>query len=237
MNYQAVLFDLDGTLLPMDQDIFIEKYFGLLAKKMIPYGFEPKVLIKTIWSGLSAMVANDDSCTNEERFWKIMQKQYGDAVIEKMPVFEEFYANEFQQVQADLGFNPWANRIIQYLKNKKIPVVLATNPVFPQIATYSRIRWAGMDPSDFAWVTTYENIGLSKPNPAYYEKILQKMGYDGHCCLMVGNDVTEDLTAGQLGMDLYLVTDCLINTKNEDISSYKQGSLEDFYHFMEDRDE
>ena len=31
---KAVLFDLDGTLLPMDQDKFVECYFGLLCKKM-----------------------------------------------------------------------------------------------------------------------------------------------------------------------------------------------------------
>ena len=32
-----VLFDLDGTLLPMDQDVFVRAYFGALAKKLAPY--------------------------------------------------------------------------------------------------------------------------------------------------------------------------------------------------------
>lgn len=234
MNYQAVLFDLDGTLLPMDQDQFVEYYFGYLAKKMIPHGFEPKLLMKTIWTGVAAMVANDNSCTNEECFWKVMQKQYGEDVIEKLPVFEEFYANEFQYARKVCGFNPYAAKIITFLKDKGVPVVLATNPIFPQIATYSRIRWAGLKPEDFGWITTYENIGLSKPNPKYYEEILDKMGYDGQKCLMVGNDVSEDLTAEMTGMDVYLVKDCLINSKNKDITEYKQGSLEDFYHYLEE---
>lgn len=30
----TILFDLDGTLLPMDQDAFTEYYFKLLAGKM-----------------------------------------------------------------------------------------------------------------------------------------------------------------------------------------------------------
>ena len=34
MNYQMVLFDLDGTLLPMDQDEFTKGYFKLLAAKL-----------------------------------------------------------------------------------------------------------------------------------------------------------------------------------------------------------
>ena len=41
----TVLFDLDGTLLPMDLDAFIHTYFGLLAQKAAPYGYEPKPLM------------------------------------------------------------------------------------------------------------------------------------------------------------------------------------------------
>ena len=33
-------------------------------------------------------------------------------------------------------------------------------------------------------------------------------------CLMVGNDVEEDLVAGTIGVQTVLVTDCLINTKS-----------------------
>ena len=48
MSIKAILFDLDGTLLPMDQDLFTEGYFRLLAEKMAPYGYEPKKLIASI---------------------------------------------------------------------------------------------------------------------------------------------------------------------------------------------
>ena len=36
MKLDTVLFDLDGTLLPMDQDVFIKAYFGRLARKLAP---------------------------------------------------------------------------------------------------------------------------------------------------------------------------------------------------------
>lgn len=36
MRIKTVMFDLDGTLLPMDQDQFTQYYFGLLAKKLAP---------------------------------------------------------------------------------------------------------------------------------------------------------------------------------------------------------
>ena len=48
MKITTVLFDLDGTLLPMDQDEFVKAYFGALAKKMAPHGYDPKQFVDTI---------------------------------------------------------------------------------------------------------------------------------------------------------------------------------------------
>ena len=56
---QAILFDLDGTLLPMDQEEFTNGYFKLLAAKMAPHGYEPKSLVDALWMGVGAMVKND----------------------------------------------------------------------------------------------------------------------------------------------------------------------------------
>ena len=33
---KAILFDLDGTLLPMDQDTFVNAYFTEILKKFVP---------------------------------------------------------------------------------------------------------------------------------------------------------------------------------------------------------
>ena len=49
---------------------------------------------------------------------------------------------------------------------------------------------------------------------------------------MIGNDVDEDMIAEKLGMDTYLVTECLKNRNERDISRFKQGSLEELYHFL-----
>lgn len=49
--------------------------------------------------------------------------------------------------------------------------MLATNPIFPKVATESRIRWAGLQPEDFELYTTYEKTCHCKPNPAYYTDI------------------------------------------------------------------
>ena len=58
MKITTVLFDLDGTLLPMDQDEFTNGYFGLLMAKIAPKGYEPKKTIDAVWAGTAAMVKN-----------------------------------------------------------------------------------------------------------------------------------------------------------------------------------
>ena len=157
MRITTVLFDLDGTLLPMDQELFVKSYFGKLAEKLAPYGYEPKALMKAIWAGTGAMVQNDGSKKNEDVFWDVFTGIYGEGVREHMPVFEEFYRNEFGQVQKVCGFDKRAAQIVRRLKERGLRVVLATNPLFPAIATQNRMQWAGLAPEDFILYTTYEN--------------------------------------------------------------------------------
>ena len=225
MALTAVLFDLDGTLLPMDQDIFINAYFKGIAANLAPLGYEPKALIEAIWGGTIAMIKNNGEKTNEEVFWDYFSGVYGEDARKDEPHFAAFYETEFQKVQGVCGFNPNAARIVHGLKERGIRVILATNPIFPAIATESRIRWAGMEPGDFELITTYENIGRSKPYPAYYEEILRRQNLRAEECLMVGNDVRDDMVAEKLGMKVFLLTDNLINKADIDISRFPHGGF------------
>ena len=73
--------------------------------------------------------------------------------------------------------------------------------------------------------TTYENSRFCKPNPAYYEEILEKIGCRAEECAMVGNDVDEDMVAGKLGMKTFLLTPCLLNRSAQDISQWPNGGF------------
>ena len=232
MKIKTVMFDLDGTLLPMDQDQFTKYYFGLLAKKLAPYGYDAEQLISGIWAGTAAMVKNDGSCTNEEAFWKKFSALMGEKVVEDKPLFEEFYRVEFQGARASCGFAPQAAGLVAKLKAAGYRVLLATNPIFPAIATENRIRWAGLEPEDFELYTTYENSRHCKPNPDYYRDILNSMALDPAECLMVGNDATEDTAAELTGMQVFLLTDCLINKENKDLSRWPHGGFDELEKFI-----
>ena len=112
---------------------------------------------------------------------------------------------------------------VHSVKEMGLRVALATNPIFPAFATESRIRWAGLEPEDFELYTTYENIGFCKPNPDYYLEIAKRLGVRPEQCLMVGNDVTEDMVAKTIG--IFLLTDCLINKERKNIAEYPRGSF------------
>ncbi len=221
----TVLFDLDGTLLPMDADTFAKAYFSGLAAKAAPHGYAPKALIDTIWAGTAAMVKNRGDCTNETAFWHLFAQKYGETSLKDIAIFDAFYEKEFQEVQKVCGFNPEVPRLIRELQARGVRLILATNPIFPRVATESRIRWAGLQPQDFELVTTYENSRHCKPNPDYYLDILNRIGVPAEACIMVGNDVDEDMIAAQVGMRVFLLTDCMINRKETDISLFPHGDI------------
>jgi FMN phosphatase YigB (HAD superfamily) len=232
MKITTVLFDLDGTLLPMDQHVFIKAYFGGLARRLAPHGYEPQKLIDSIWSGTAAMVKNDGSVTNEERFWQGFEAAYGKPARKDEELFAAFYREDFDKVQSSCGYTPASREIIDTVKAKGLRTALATNPIFPRMATERRIAWAGLDPHDFELVTTYENSCHCKPNPDYYRDVMQALGVYAKECLMVGNDVGEDMIAETLGCRVFLLTNDLINTKNVDISVYPNGNYEDLLAFI-----
>ena len=110
--------------------------------------------------------------------------------------------------------------------------ILATNPLFPVVATHSRVRWAGFQPENFEMITTYENSSYCKPNPDYYREILGKMNLKPEECLMVGNDAIEDAAAEKLGIRVFLLTDCLINKDQRDLSAYPRGSFPELMNYI-----
>ena len=225
MKLTTVLFDLDGTLLPMDQETFVKEYFGRISAKLAPQGYEPRKLVETIWRGTGAMVENNGSKTNEEVFWEVATTAYGDRIIKDKHLFDEFYEEEFGKIKTVCGHHPAAAEIVHGLKEKGYRVVLATNPIFPARATQWRIQWAGLLPEDFELYTTYENSSYCKPNLDYYRQILDKLHLVPEECMMVGNDAGEDMIAKQLGMQVFLLTDCLINKAGADISQYPHGDF------------
>lgn len=227
---QNILFDLDGTLLPMNQEKFVTFYLPLLAEKMKKYDISTNDLSlqceRVLCNG-----GKDGHQTNEDAFWEAFDAVTGWERTVVEPDVTDFYQNEFNQAVVSTDPTGMAAEIIHTLKEQGKKIYLATNPVFPECATMNRIKWAGLDASDFEAVTTYENSHYCKPNVKYFEEVLRDNHLNPKECLMVGNDVKEDLAAGQLGIKTWLVTDCLEHGEGldlaKDVKANYQSTLEE----------
>ena len=231
--YKNYLFDLDGTLLPMDMGKFTELYLQALCRRFVPeIGIDAKTLVKGVWSGAEAMAKNDGLRMNCEVFWRTMNDVCKRDMRAYACDFDDFYRNEFIYAKNGTGYTPYAKKTIEYLKSKNVRLIVATNPIFPKASTYRRIEWAGLDPNDFDYITVYDNCSSCKPNLNYFADICSICGVIPEESLMVGNDVDEDMCASRLGFNTFLVTDCLINRRGRDISVYRNGSFEEFYRYL-----
>ena len=217
----------------MDQDVFVKTYIGGLASATAKRGYDPKEMASAIMAGTVAMVKNQGDLTGEEVFWQVMRERIGERILSDLPIFDEFYEKDFIKVKDVLGFDERAAEAVRLCKSKGFRVALATNPLFPVVATASRIKWAGLSPEEFELFTTYETSRRCKPNPDYYREVLSAMGLDGEECLMVGNDVDEDMIAESLGMKVFLLTGCLINRRERDISQYPHGDFDELLRFID----
>lgn len=210
---KAVFFDLDGTLLPLNEEEFTKIYFSLISKRMIPLGYEPEELISVIWAGTKAMYKNDGSKTNEEVFWDVFKSHYGIEKMKDKEYIDEFYTNEFRKTKESCEENPLAKDIISFCKDNNLLVVLSTNPIFPKTGTMTRMSYIGLKEEDFDYVTYYENSSYCKPNPMYFKKLLNKFNLKPEEVIVFGNNTYEDGECAKLcGIECFMVGNYVINS-------------------------
>ena len=219
MKLSAILFDLDGTLLPMDNDHFTEVYFSYLASAAYHWGYQDsKQLVNAIWKGVTAMVKNDGSRSNSQAFWDIFQAATARDATPALENFSRFYETDFNKAKEATQPTPLASEAVRLAREKSQYVILATNPIFPRNADETRLSWLGLSCDDFDLVTDYENCGFCKPNPEYYRQILRGFSLEPSSCLMIGNDVDEDILAAEkAGISCFLLTDQVINRQGRAI--------------------
>lgn len=228
----TVLFDLDGTLLPLNGDQFMKLYFQELAPVFADQ-LNPKALARLVLESLGDMVADLSPRTNERVFMESMARRSGLAESLLRERFEEYYGQRFARVQAASSVSPTMQAAVRLLRAQGIPLVLATNPIFPRPAVLQRLAWGGLDPADFVYISTFESSSACKPNLAYYRELLERVGARASDCLMVGNDRVEDLAVTELGMPTYLVTDWELPRAESRYQPTYQGSAQDFSVFLQ----
>jgi FMN phosphatase YigB (HAD superfamily) len=194
---RAILFDLDGTLLDSNMDVFLPHYFKMLSARMA-HIMPPDEFVSHLMRASNVMVNNDGRATNEEVFAAAFYPLAGYSRQELEPIFMDFYANDFPMLRQYTRRKPQARQVVQQAFDQGLDVVIATNPLFPAMAIEQRLEWAGVADFPYRLVTTYENSRACKPNLLYFEQILETTGHRADVCLMIG-DEDMDMVAAHLG--------------------------------------
>lgn len=227
----TILFDLDGTLLPLDLERFIQIYFSEIGQTFSDL-MEPKLIMKHIWDATHTMVSSTDERTNETVFMEKFGQLIDGDLATYQQRFDQFYDQGFLNARASVVDTPVMQAAVRHLKAKGFNLVIATNPLFPEKAIHHRIRWAGFEPTEFSYITSYERNHYCKPQPLFYRELLAEIGKEPNQCLMVGNDVQEDLIAASVGIPTFLIKDYLIHRDETPIRTDFEGSYHDFFNFV-----
>ncbi|MCI0397862.1 MAG: HAD family hydrolase [Chloroflexi bacterium] len=232
---EAVLFDLDDTLLENNVEAFLRRYLPLLAayaRELI----EPEKFLADLLASTRAMIENTNlAATNREVFWADFNRRTGLEQLSAEPIFDRFYREHFPQLQSVTRPRAAAAPLVRACLERGLKVAIATNPLFPRLAIEHRLAWAGLPVSefDFALVTSYENMHATKPHLAYYREILDIIGVKPERALMVGDEWTNDIApAAQLGLYTYWTPVGAAAPPDGATALNGQGTLEELHEWL-----
>jgi len=229
MIRDTIFFDLDGTLLPLDMDVYVAGFMELLEKANYS-SLSGKIKKSDVLDKAFGFMMSDKhgDMTNEKAYLFAFENETGISQDETKAFFEDFYDTHFDTLQYASKLEPTSKQIIDTLKQKGYKLVLATNPVFAKVATFKRLKWAGLDADDFDYISLFDNSCYCKPSLSYYEEILKKIEKQACNCFMVGDNVKEDMCSVKLGFEAFLLTDYIIGDIGE-APLCEKGNYSDLY--------
>jgi HAD superfamily hydrolase (TIGR01549 family) len=205
---KAVLFDIDNTLILYDEARFLQSYFPMVAdrfKDIIPTDrFADKLMQATL-----VMHQNDGSMTNRERFLGAFCQDRDWSRDDIWSRFENFYLEDWDKLKDAVKIPDHTRDVFRIIGRKGLKIVIATNPIFPQIAQMKKLEWAGLGDIHAALVTNIDNMSFCKPQLGYFRQICQEIDEKPGDCLMVGDDPANDMVAAKIGMKTYQTIDSL----------------------------
>lgn len=231
---QAVLFDLDNTLLTNPLEQSLPAYFAALSARLAPL-VPPDRLVPELMRCTRLMLENTDPTrTLKEVFWAALLPALEVPEAELLPLVEAFYAEDYGKLSRYAEPRPAAPRAVRAAFRAGGDVVIATNPLFPASAIRQRLAWAGVpaDEYPYALVTSYEVMHAGKPRPEYYREIVTHLKRRPEECLMVGDDLERDMVARSFGLRTYWITDGLVGPA-PDAPADAWGTLADFADWAE----
>ena len=205
---KGILFDLDGTLLDIDIEEFLSRYFSALGEavsEMLDGSGDHARAMQGIYEATSAMMQPHPRRTNRDEFNRAYLEYTGIDIAAHAAVFERFYDAVFPGLRGQIAAHAGAREALAQARACGMRVAVATNPIFPLRAIEHRLGWAGIEPAEVDFITSYENMFATKPHPDYFRHVCTALELSPTECLMVGDYRMLDLPAADVGMRTFYV--------------------------------
>ena len=203
---EAVLFDIDNTLILFEENAFFRAYMTRLTPKFLDI-FTAEQFQQRLIGATRALLDNHGSITNAEFYLNHFSREVEHLKPEFWTRFNHFYDTEFNQLNTMVKAVSVAQKVLRAIDENGLKLIAASNPLWPLSVQTIRLAWAGVDTLPYSFITHIENSSFCKPQPEFYLEICDKIGLKPEQCLMVGNDPLNDMIAGETGMKTYLTTD------------------------------
>ncbi|HPG38105.1 MAG TPA: HAD family hydrolase [bacterium] len=229
--FDAILFDLDGTLVENDMHRFVTEYFQTLGpriKQICP----DKDYIKLILQANQAMLTAGRSvdCLLD-LFLREFTRLTGILEHQALAIFNAYYENEYKNLQVVKPV-PLAYESIQTALQLTDNVVIATLPIFPQPAIRQRLEWGKINDFSYKLVTGCDIMHTSKPHVDYFLEIAEIINCDPKRCLMIGNDYIDDMAAVECGMTTFLLNTFPLNRDKGKHTPDYTGDMQELNNFF-----
>ncbi len=224
---EAILFDLDGTLLNVEMDAYISGYVRGLARHFSDLANRCRFADTVVASAFDLLNADQGEQTMEELFLTLIEERLGIDGTLFCDRLNQFCNNGLQRLAPLVRPFPLVRKILQECFDSGLRVIVATNPFFPLPVVEARLKWGQLDDFPFELITSYENSRFCKPHRQYFVDILHSQRLNPQKAIMVGNDTEYDLPAQRAGLSTFLLDTCLIDRNNRSAHADFCGSHQD----------
>ena len=209
---KAVLFDLDNTLILFEETTFLKGYYPALAARFAGV-FPDGQLADRLLKATIELSHNDGSKSNRELFMGALCDGLNMNRDEVWARFEQFFSMDFEIFKDAVTAAPGAREAFRHVKERRLKIVVATNPIWPLVVQKKRLAWAGLGDIDVDLITHIDNMSYCKPQLGYYRQACLLIGVQPEECLMVGDDPANDMVAAKAGIKTYQTTDSLAHSE------------------------
>lgn len=222
---QAILFNLEGTLVDVDTTDFMRNYLGILAPRFAHLLSPDKFSKQFVKSLETSQNNNNPEQTNKQKLGDDFSKAIGQSLTVLCPIFEEFYESDFPTLRCLVQPIPQGVKVVEYAIQQGFLTAVATNPILPIGAMREYIHWAGLKPESFKVIPALEDFHFFKPQLEFFQEVAERLGVKPNNCLVVSGQ-TQDIICQDIGMKFFL-----ISQGANDQADYV-GNLDDLYRLI-----